>query len=301
MRNHRLPPLPLTGVGSLPELKLEEALHHVFSLDIPYLPTFPGLGEAETLLGQLGLGSQRPQGGLKGLHAHPAWLDQLQEKKVGLVKIQWPGPLALAQALLARGERHRFPQLARAWKAQLDALLTAMEAFRERVAFFLDEPGLGSPIEDRELEKASWWVLEEGLQRVQNRGFLLGMHCCGEVPWLGLAQLPLQVFLWDWELEADRIKQYGPELRAWVGSGGILGLGLVPTVLDPGFDPMTVVDHVLERFHFLFGASGFQQVLGRTWLSPACGLGMRSVEDFHGVFSALHVIRNELLRRLNLK
>jgi len=301
--SRKIPPLPITGVGSLPKGFSRQAMEDVFSLDIPYLPTFPQMGGAETFLGQLEIQEDAAPGVWSRLEAWKPWLERVAALSPPVVKWQWPGAIAMAQALTHAGRRGEYPAFARRWKENIQSILEALADLPSDLCFFFDEPGLGNPIEDAELEKASWWTMEEGFRLLKERGVAGGIHCCGSVPWfgIGIRPLPVQILQWDWEREGRHLKDFTTEVKNWFQGDRTFGLGVVPTRLPEDWNPAAVVEEVLEVFSAIFGPEKSAEILARCWLSPACGLGTRSVEDATAVFSALRQLRQALCRSLHLK
>ncbi len=300
-RNGALPPLPITGIGSLPPMEMKAALDQVFTLNIPYLPTFPKLSSREGFLAQLGI-SEGPE----ILSPWPpialnAWSQKVASQKTSVVKLQWPGPLALFQALKTKGRVGEFSDYLLRWKNNLHQLVQAISRVPGQQWVFFDEPGLAQSMGKVKLENKAWEALMEATAMVDAKGVAIGLHCCGEIPWEQIINLPVRQLSFDWALSSKNMVNFQTEIKKWFDMDRSMVLGLVPTRLTQDWEENSVVSEVQEVFFTIFGTKLAKAMLGRCWLSPACGLGMRSVEEVSDIFDALLNIQGHLQRSLHQK
>ncbi len=160
-----------------------------------------------------------------------------------------------------------------AWQAQ-----RFRELGRQALIFF-DEPyltGFGSaflPISREEVTA----ILRETLEETRRLGeAALGLHCCGNTDWSLLLELPLDVLSFDSYGYFDSLGLYEEPLAGFLGRGGWLAWGLVPTGEE--LLEAETADGLWERFQEQAEqlgnrGPGVHKVLSQALLTPACGLG----------------------------
>jgi hypothetical protein len=153
---------------------------------------------------------------------------------------------------------------------------------KEAVIFF-DEPyltGFGSaylPISKGEVMT----ILTETLDAVRQAGpVTLGVHCCGNTDWSLLLETPLDVLSFDSYGYFDSLRLYEKALQGFLGRGGLLAWGLVPTGEDLHGES---ADSLWERFQgqvqqLTVPGLATGEILSRSLLTPACGMGYLSPE-----------------------
>jgi hypothetical protein len=172
------------------------------------------------------------------------------------------------------------------------------EKFRElgkAPIVFLDEPyltGFGSaylPISHAEVTEILAQTLEEAREAATGP-VTLGIHCCGNTDWSLLLQAPIDILSFDSYGFFESLRLYGPALLQYLGRGGWLAWGLVPTNED--FQQETP-DSLWRRFQAqvtqLAGDMhwGLKEILAQSLLTPACGTGYMSPDDARRVLTTL--------------
>jgi hypothetical protein len=224
----RFPAYATTGIGSLPFDDPAEAVAHVWqSYDVPFAPHLPALEG----------GSARHPGWSRRCGWLPdrerrrplCWPEVLRAVEAvppahGVVKIQVPGPCAMAFGFARRGRGRGIDRLAR----ELGVLLAANAAgcvseLRERGAdtlLVIDEPGLDATVGTAIDHRAAW----EPLGSVAGAW---GLHVCSPPPWALLAGAGVDVLFVD--LRSHRLGPDGADaVVELVGRGGRIGLGVLP-------------------------------------------------------------------------
>ena len=134
---------------------------------------------------------------------------------------------------------------------------------------FIDEPGLGTG------PGPSAW-LERVRRAAKDEGAMLGVHCCAQTPWAPVLDLGFDVVSLDARLSLDALLE---DRSAWLGfleRGGTLCLGIIPTNPEARYDVGELCDSVEASLRAT--TPHFARVLGRMMVSPACGLGLHSIE-----------------------
>jgi len=148
---------------------------------------------------------------------------------------------------------------------------------KEAVIFF-DEPyltGFGSaylPISKGEVME----ILAQTLDAVRQSGpVTLGVHCCGNTDWSLLLETPIDILSFDSYGYFDSLRLYEKALQGFFARGGWLAWGLVPTGEDLHNE---TADSLWARFqgqaqHLAVPGLTLKEVLSRSLLTPACGMG----------------------------
>lgn len=113
-------------------------------------------------------------------------------------------------------------------------------------------------------------------------GTLCGIHCCANTDWGLVLSSRTQLLSFDAYEYADALLLYPEEVDAFLGRGGKLAFGIVPTSAKGICDetPETLADRmeaILRKFESR--GIGRESVIRAALLTPACGLGTLSVED----------------------
>jgi hypothetical protein len=275
-----LPSLGTTGIGSLAPLDWPETREEIFSLDIPYLPTYPQRGPLETMAGQLGLASATLPLPQAWIH----WVEEIKKRRSPWVKLQWPGPHTLGSL---GGLTENWPPV----ENHIRTLIQELSDLGCRVLFFFDEPALFKYAPGENKQKICWDLLAKGLKHWRSQGVTVGLHSCGQAPWDQVLKLPLQFLSFDYSLSWKSLLGLGERLVEWLEKGGRFALGLVPTQISASWDPVAVVNDLIKSFPV-------PSLLKQSLLTPACGLGLRSVGEGQQVFKELKKIQEILFHEL---
>ena len=128
---------------------------------------------------------------------------------------------------------------------------------------------------------------------LRREGALVGLHCCGNTRWAALLDLGLDLLSFDVRLSLDALLESPEALRAFLDGGGALSLGIVPTNFGEEADPVELV----RAAETSFAAALPEQTgaLRTVLLTPACGLGLRSVSDAERIFASVRTARSALV------
>jgi len=172
-------------------------------------------------------------------------------------KVQIAGPILVRQVHPRSGATDL---LAR----KTERMIAAVQRTGASALIFFDEPTLGAA---RDLDP-----LRDLLLHARSLGAKTGIHCCGPMPWTSALALPADFIGFDLTLGLPPLDA----AQAYVEQGGALALGLVPT---DGSEPL------LARLKALEG------LLEGCLCTPACGLGLRTVEVSEAVFRTLATVQ----------
>jgi methionine synthase II (cobalamin-independent) len=150
-------------------------------------------------------------------------------------------------------------------------------AFGRPVIIFIDEPAmetLGSafaPASAAEIAER----LDEVVDAIHEAGGLAGIHCCGNADWPMIFGTRADIVNFDAYAYLERVLLQPEAIRAFLGRGGALAWGIVPT---GSFTGAETVDGLVERLEEGLGrlaAAGIPRatLLRQAIVTPSCGMG----------------------------
>lgn len=186
---------------------------------------------------------------------------------------------AIFYDLPARDAAIKLLALRARWQAE------RLAAHQRPVMIFVDEPGLtglGSSAmigcSNDEVRAA----LEEVFEAIHAAGALAGIHVCGNTDWALILGSATDVVSFDAFGFMDRFLLYAEPLRAYLASGRLLALGVVPTANAADVQAATAdsISELLQQAIDGLAALGFERpnVIGQCLVTPSCGTGSLSPE-----------------------
>ena len=148
---------------------------------------------------------------------------------------------------------------------------------RQAVIFF-DEPsltGLGSAFMQISREEVISLLTEVIAIAKEHGEAYFGVHCCGNTDWSVLLETPIDILSFDSYEFFDHLTLYDKALQRFLGRGGFLAWGLLPTSpTAPPADRETHWTQFTQQVQTL-AAKGVDRdlLLAQSLLTPACGLG----------------------------
>ncbi|MBS1151424.1 MAG: hypothetical protein H6Q89_3122 [Myxococcaceae bacterium] len=318
-----LPFAPKTGIGSLPHAEVDAALRLSFTHELPFLPELPARSPTELMLpaalerlpglgrdGTIDVEGWRKKrdpfgfeveqalssGELSGFEpaAHAClapFLSQVHSRRLPLAKVQLAGPAtARWYAKTSSGEpaseiAELDQQIFRLLLARTLALVSAVKRAGATPIVFLDEPGLIALDPANARHGLLLQELKLLIHSAQKAGGLVGIHCCGNTDWAALLGLGLDVLSFDARLSIDAVLEERAACQSFFASGATFALGLIPTDADEKYAVPELVDAIEVSLRATIPRVG--GLLGRMILTPACGLGGRTVEDAERILAEL--------------
>jgi hypothetical protein len=256
---------------------------------------------AATLDARLDRALERNDGVQRFFPSAGAWqalrpfLWEVEQRKLPFAKAQIAGPFTLRWALrTTRGEPLAAAPDGRSIERQIFRLVLARSlALARRLretgttpVVFLDEPGLYAFDRRDPQHLVSLQELRVVVLALRREGALVGVHCCGNTEWGPLLGLGWDVVSIDARLSLEAVLAAGAAFERFLGGGGVLSLGVVPTDLSAPDDLDAVLRLARERLR--------RETLGRCLLTPACGLAMRTVPDAERIFAELRRAQQSL-------
>jgi methionine synthase II (cobalamin-independent) len=237
-----------------------------------------------------------------------AWrpfLFEVEARKLPFAKVQLCGP-ATARWVARTSDGRPASELAdldqqvfRLVLAKALALARGVRRAGATPVVFLDEPGLFALDPGQVQHLVVLKELELVVRSLQREGALVGLHCCGNTRWASVLALGLDVLSLDARLSLDAVLEDREGWLKFVASGATLSLGIVPTDLASTYRLEELCDSVEASLRATAPPElPFEALLARMWLTPACGLGMRSVPDAEQVVAQVKDAQRRLVALL---
>lgn len=161
-------------------------------------------------------------------------------------------------------------------------IIERMKTVCPNVILFLDEPGLsgyGSAFFSVDAATISG-RLNELIQDFQGHGALVGVHCCGNTDWSLLLNTEADIVNFDAWGFFDRFSLYSEAIGEFLGRGGVLAWGIVPTSEFTGNETVQTLRQKLEQEFRDLSARGIpeQSLREKALLTSSCGMGLMSLE-----------------------
>jgi len=228
------------------------------------------------------------------------------ERKWDAVKVHTTGPLTFTQGIKDdRGEPvYNDPDLRDA-SVKLLARKTQwqLERFRkfsERIMIaFIDEPVLsayGSSSYVGISESDVHNILREPFDAIEAAGALSAVHVCGNSDWGMVLRSGVDIVNFDAFEFGHTISLYADDLSEFLGRGGCIAWGIVPTSEAVRSETRESLAKRLGDSFTLLRQKGFQEslLMERSLLTPSCGAGSLSIDDTKRVFDLLFELREKL-------
>ena len=222
---------------------------------------------------------------------------EVEQRKTPLAKVQLAGPMTLRWALRTTDGKPLadLPDGAEVEAQILRLVLARSLAMARRLReagatpiVFLDEPGLVAFDRKNPRHLVALQELRVLILALQREGAWVSVHCCGNTDWAALLALPWDIVSLDARLSLGAVLGTGEVFARYLASGGILGLGIVPTNIVPGaiVNPAKELEAMLSAVPAALELAA-PGLLARCLLTPACGLALRSVMDAEGILERL--------------
>jgi hypothetical protein len=169
---------------------------------------------------------------------------------------------------------------------------TTLAAALPRPIVFVDEPGLG--IYGRSMHIAVTremiqTALAEVLAAIHAAGGIAGVHCCDAIDWTLLFETQTDIVSFDAYTYGSTLLPYSRELARFLGRGGRVAWGIVPTSDRATHEtPASLADRLHKLWLELTAAGVPATSLEKSvLLTPACGTGALSPALAERVYNLL--------------
>lgn len=170
------------------------------------------------------------------------------------------------------------------------------------VIIFLDEPtmeSLGSAF-----SAASPALVTEKLNEIidvihELRG-IAGIHCCGNADWPMIFNTKVDIVNFDAFGYLDKVFLYPEDIKRFLGRGGALAWGIVPTGAFTGTETADGLIAKLESAIKQLGGNGIDRatILRQSLFTPSCGMGSLSPEKSEAILKLLREVSDRMQETL---
>ena len=140
--------------------------------------------------------------------------------------------------------------------------------------------------------------INEVVEAIRKEGALVGTHCCGNTEWPILIDAGVDIISFDAYEFGETISYYPEEIKKFLGEGGVIAWGIVPTSDKINNEtPASLVEKLKELVTNLTEKGINEDLIWeKCLLTPSCGTGSLSVELSDRIFHHLSEV-SRLLRQ----
>ena len=140
--------------------------------------------------------------------------------------------------------------------------------------------------------------LEEINDAVHAEGGLVGIHVCANTDWGLILATGIDIVNFDTFSYFDRFLLYGDQVKHFIGRGGIIAWGLVPTGSPEALEAATAAS-LVQRWETQYRALvdlGIdpQQLRAQSLISPSCGVGSLSLAQARKVLALTREVSDHI-------
>ena len=207
------------------------------------------------------------------------------------------GPLSIGLSIVDQNKRAIYYEafrdvIIKGLVAKCRWQLNLFREFAENLICFVDEPILsafGSSTYVSVQRDDVIAAVSEVAEAINGAGGLCGVHCCGNTEWPILIEAGVDIINFDAYGYGDSIALYGKQVGEFLGTGGYIAWGIVPTsekVLSE------TVDSLVAKYNTAvdgLAAKGIDRdlICKQSMLTPSCGTGSLTEAQAERVFELL--------------
>lgn len=183
-------------------------------------------------------------------------------------------------------------------KAKILWQIDILKPFTKEILFFIDEPvftAIGSTtymgVEKSEVLR----LLSEIVQTIKDAGAISCIHCCGKADWEMVINSSVDMLSFDAYEYFETFNIYHHAINEFINKGGSLVWGIIPTsdiINDTNFDQ--IYDRFMNNLLTLSMHIDKSLIESRSLLSPACGLGSRTLQETTKIGQLLMRLKEEM-------
>ena len=187
---------------------------------------------------------------------------------------------------------------------RINVQLERLKKLNPNAFMFIDEPGLQflfSALSGYD-SNAARQDMEEFLSMIERPR---GVHLCGNPDWDFLLNLDMDILSMDVYLNAEIFANYADSIKRFLGSGGVIAWGIVPTNFEP-FEAETIdtLTDQLEKVWRVLEKKGIEKehLLSRSLISPAtcCLVNPDGEKTVAAAFKVVQDLSGRLRDKYNL-
>jgi methionine synthase II (cobalamin-independent) len=178
-----------------------------------------------------------------------------------------------------------------------------LKPFRKPVIVFMDEPSmesLGSAY-SAVSPKLVAERLAEIADAIHEAGGIVGIHCCGNADWSLIFSAPIDIVSFDAFEYMEKVLLYPDDIKKFLGRGGALAWGIVPTSSFSGYETPGQLIAKLEMGMKNLENSGMDRktILRQSLITPSCGMGSLTPAKAKAIMELLGKVSEKMQRELS--
>jgi len=183
-----------------------------------------------------------------------------------------------------------------AWQIQ------ELKQFGKPVIIFIDEPAmesLGSAFSAVSSEVVAE-KLNEIIDTIHELGGLAGIHCCGNADWPMIFNTRVDIVNFDAFGYMEKVMLYPDDIKKFLGRGGALAWGVVPTGAFTGDETAELLLAKLYAGIKRLEAAGIARdvVLRQSLITPSCGMGSLTPDKAEAILKLLREVSDRIQKLL---
>jgi len=183
-----------------------------------------------------------------------------------------------------------------AWQIQ------ELKQFGKPIIIFIDEPAmesLGSAFSAVSSEVVAE-KLNEIIDVIHELGGIAGIHCCGNADWPMLFNTRIDIINFDAFGYMEKVMLYPDDIKKFLGRGGALAWGVVPTGAFTGKETPEMLVEKLDAGMKRLEAHGIARktILSQSLITPSCGMGSLTPDQAEAILKLLREVSDRMQKLL---
>ena len=138
--------------------------------------------------------------------------------------------------------------------------------------------------------------LKAVIEAVHKEEALAGIHCCGNTEWTILIDADVDIISFDAYDYGETIGYYSDRINEFLGGGGVLAWGIVPTSVKVEEETADSIVRKLKTLVTNLAGKGIPEniIWENCLVTPSCGTGSLTRELSEKIFAVLHQVSQKL-------
>ena len=177
-----------------------------------------------------------------------------------------------------------------------------LKQYGKPVIIFIDEPAmesLGSAFSAVSSEVVAE-KLNEIIDTIHELGGIAGIHCCGNADWPMLFNTRIDIVNFDAFGYMEKVMLYPEDIKKFLGRGGALAWGVVPTGAFTGDETADLLIAKLEAGMKRLEAQGIKRetILRQCLITPSCGMGSLTPDKAEAILKLLREVSDKMQKTI---
>ncbi len=246
-----------------------------------------------------------PAHAASGFHAFITHLEKSGTGNVHFLKGQIAGPLTVGLNL--KDEEGRFSYyhdelrdvIVRTLALNGRSQARVLSQFGRPAIIVIDEPAVSAYGTRDHLTMTKEMIIED-INAIFHLVFLenamAGVHACEAIDWSILLETDMQILSLDAYRFGSSLGYYLPQVKDFLGRGGVVAWGIVPTLDDPFRENSDTLINRLKELLSQMAGYGLdpELVIRQSMITPACGTGLLSVDWTERIYELATKVSDEI-------